>query len=68
MQARTLLVRAADGLKCPKQGSPRDYITDSALVEVPDTAHYRRLLADGSLTEAPPVKAPPAAEAGQKEA
>lgn len=54
----TILVRAADGLKCPKMGSPREYITDGALVEVPDCAHYRRLLADGSLTEAPPVAQP----------
>jgi hypothetical protein len=49
----TLKVRAATGLKCPMKGAHRSYITDSAFVEVPDNAHYRKLLLDGSLTEDP---------------
>jgi hypothetical protein len=36
------------------EGRPREYITDSAAVEVPETAYYRRLIADGSLVKAGP--------------
>ncbi len=42
-------VLAIPGAKCPKEGKPRDYITDQVPVEVPDTSYYRRLIADGSL-------------------
>lgn len=42
-------VIAKKGTKCPKEGKPRKYITDSAPVEVPGTAYYRRLIKDGSL-------------------
>jgi len=43
-------VLAAKGLKCPKEGKPREYITDSEPVDVPDdSTYYRRLIADGSL-------------------
>jgi hypothetical protein len=45
-------VLAAPGTRCPKEGKPRDYITDSTAVTVPDSAYYRRLVADGSLVEA----------------
>jgi len=45
-------VKAAPGTKCPKEGKPKEYITDSAPVDVKDSAYYRRLLADGSLVEA----------------
>ncbi|MDR3631480.1 MAG: hypothetical protein P4L42_14210 [Desulfocapsaceae bacterium] len=46
-------VKAAPGLKCPMEGRPRSYITDdSEGVDVPDTAYYRRMIADGSLEEA----------------
>jgi hypothetical protein len=44
-------VQAAPGAKCPKEGKPREYITDNMPVEVPDSAYYIRLVADGSLTE-----------------
>jgi len=36
------------------EGRPREYITDTAAAEVPDTAYYRRLLADGSLIKVGP--------------
>jgi len=36
------------------EGRPREYITDSAAVEVPDSTYYRRLIADGSLMKAAP--------------
>lgn len=43
-------VIAAKGLKCPKEGKPREYITDSEPVDVPEgSTYYRRLVNDGSL-------------------
>ena len=54
-------VIAKPGTKCPMEGQPKKYITDSRGADVPDTAYYRRLVADGSLkTEgktAPPDEA-----------
>lgn len=45
-------VKAAKGLQCPMEGKPREYITDSKAVDVPDTAYYRRMIDDGSLVPA----------------
>lgn len=45
-------VKAAQGLQCPMEDKPREYITDKAVVDVPDTPYYRRLLDDGSLVPA----------------
>ncbi|MRR15699.1 MAG: hypothetical protein EG826_04495 [Deltaproteobacteria bacterium] len=42
-------VQAVPGARCPKEGKPREYITDSKTEEVPDSVYYRRLVADGSL-------------------
>lgn len=42
-------VKAPQGLKCPMENAPRSYITDGNAVEVPETAYYIRLIADGSL-------------------
>lgn len=42
-------VIAAAGTRCPKEGKPREYITDQQPVTVPDTSYYRRMVADGSL-------------------
>ncbi len=42
-------VIAHKGTKCPKEGKPREYITDEGPTEVPDTAYYMRLVEDGSL-------------------
>jgi hypothetical protein len=47
-----LKVTAAPGTRCPMEGRPREYITDTAAVEVPESAYYRRLIADGSLVKA----------------
>lgn len=44
-------VKAAPGTKCPKEGKPRQYITDTEPVEVPASAYYRRLVAEGSLIQ-----------------
>lgn len=46
-------VQAAPGLLCPTEENPREYISDSAPVEVEASAYYLRLLSDGSLVEAP---------------
>ncbi len=47
-------VKAAPGLKCPRENDPRSYITDDAAVEVPDSTYYLRRVADGSLVAAEP--------------
>ncbi len=44
-------VTAAPGLKCPMENNPKKYIAANAAAEVPDTAYYRRLVADGSLVQ-----------------
>jgi hypothetical protein len=54
-----MLIIAAPGLKVPKETRPRDYITDAQPVEVPDTAYYRRRLADGDLRPVEPQPAEP---------
>jgi hypothetical protein len=55
-------VSAAPGLRCPMEGAPRKYITDAEAVEVPESAYYKRLEADGSL-----IIVRPAAPARKKE-
>jgi hypothetical protein len=59
-----MIVQTTPGVKCPMENNPREYITDAEPVEVPDTAYYRRLVADGSLVEIPP--APPFVKGGGK--
>jgi len=49
-------VLAAPGTKCPKEGKPREYIDDKTPQEVPDSAYYTRLKADGSLVVVPDKK------------
>lgn len=46
-------VIAAQGIQVPKEDQPRDYIGDAQVVEVPDSAYYRRRIADGDLLPAP---------------
>lgn len=48
-------VKTPPGVRCPKDGEPRSYITDAG-ADVPDTPYYRRLVADGSLLPAPAKK------------
>lgn len=43
-------VIAKQGTRCPKENKPREYITDSEPVDVPETSYYKRLVTDGSLT------------------
>lgn len=51
-------VIATPGVRVPKEGRPREYITEAQPVEVPDTAYYRRRLRDGDLIIAPDAKTP----------
>ena len=44
-----MLVQAKPGTRCPKEGKPREYISDVKAEDMPDTAYYRRLVAVGSL-------------------
>jgi hypothetical protein len=46
-------VRAASGLRVPKEGKPRQYITETDAVEVPETAYYLRAVACGDLVTEP---------------
>ena len=58
MPGKTMLVRTPPGLKCPKEGQPRSYITDDAKgVEVPETSFYHRLIAERSLIRCTPPAA-----------
>lgn len=42
-------VKAAPGIRVPKERSPREYITDDEAVEVNRSQFYLRRLADGDL-------------------
>lgn len=44
-------VKAAPGIKVPKEDKPREYITDAEVVDLPDTAYYLRRVAEGDLIE-----------------
>lgn len=44
-----MLVRAATGLKVPKEEQPRDYIEGDQPVQVPESAYYLRRVTDGDL-------------------
>jgi hypothetical protein len=44
-----MLVQSKPGARCPQEGKPRQYIDDKTPVEAPDSAYYRRLIAEGSL-------------------
>ncbi len=65
-----MLVKAAQGLKVPKEGKPREYITDDAPVEIDPTSHYYVCrLADRELIEVPAEAAgDPNAEGGSAKA
>ncbi|MCD5362799.1 DUF2635 domain-containing protein [Chromobacterium aquaticum] len=44
-------VKAAPGIKVPREDKPREFITDAATVDVPNSAYYLRIQADGDLIE-----------------
>ncbi|WP_423197449.1 DUF2635 domain-containing protein [Cupriavidus sp. H19C3] len=42
-------VKAAPGLRVPKEDDPHRYITEDEAVEVPSSAYYLRIVAEGDL-------------------
>ncbi|GHD63860.1 hypothetical protein [Jeongeupia chitinilytica] len=42
-------VKAAPGIKVPKEDKPREYITETDAVTVSDSAYYLRSVTDGDL-------------------
>jgi hypothetical protein len=52
-------VKAALGLKVPREDNPRKYITDSEPVEIEMTGYYIRRMADGDLVEVAAEQANP---------
>ena len=63
-----MLVKAAPGLKVPREDKPRTYITDAKPVEVPENTYYLRRLAEGDLVRADAAKPQQAAKTeGKKE-
>ena len=46
-------VKAAPGLKVPKEGNPREYITEEPSVEIAESTYYRRRLMAGELLADP---------------
>ncbi len=55
----SMKVIAAPGTRCPMEGKPREYVTDSEPVDVPESSYYNRLLKDGSIYRADVVLTPP---------
>ena len=52
-----IIVKAAPGVKVPKEGAPREYITEYAPQAVPGSAYYLRRLDDGDLIRVEEVQA-----------
>ena len=44
-------VRATPGLNVPMEDKPHNYINDTDVMDVPDTAYYQRRISDGDLVE-----------------
>lgn len=42
-------VIAAKEVRVPMESKPRSYIDDASPIDVPDTAYYRRRIAEGDL-------------------
>lgn len=63
----SIIVKAAPGLKVPKEGAPREYITEDAPQAVPGSAYYLRRLDDGDLIQVEDVPAPALAKATIRE-
>jgi len=68
-----MFVQAKKGVRCPKENKPREYITDREPEDVPGSAYYLRLIADGSLVEIaktsgeqPPPTLPPSGGGREK--
>lgn len=49
----SIIVKARAGVLVPIEDNPHRYVTDECAVTVPDSAYYRRRIADGDLIPAP---------------
>ena len=47
-----MFVKAAPGLKVPREDDPRQFIDETTAVEMPASHYYLRRLAEGELVEA----------------
>lgn len=54
-------VKAAPGIQVPKEDKPREFITETEAVEVPNSAYYLRIVADGDLIDVDAVASATAA-------
>ncbi|MFZ5425366.1 MAG: DUF2635 domain-containing protein [Thermodesulfobacteriota bacterium] len=61
----TITVKAAPGVRVPKEGAPRQHITEDEAQAVPASAYYLRRIADGDLVRVPEAATP--AKSGTKE-
>jgi len=64
---KTITVKAAPGVKVPKEGAPREYITEDAPEAVPGSAYYLRRLDDGDLIRVEDAPATAPAKANTRE-
>lgn len=62
-----MIVKAAPGLRVPKEAKPREYITEDTPVEVPESVYYLRRLDEGDLVLAQAEAAPAAPKNAKKE-
>ncbi|MGE4265434.1 MAG: DUF2635 domain-containing protein [Desulfovibrio sp.] len=62
-----MLVKAAPGLRVPKEDKPRQYITEDAPVNVPESVYYLRRLDEGDLVLAQAETAPAVPKNAKKE-
>ncbi|MCR9031294.1 hypothetical protein [Citrobacter amalonaticus] len=59
-------VKAAPGVKVPREGNPRRYITSEDIATVEDTAYYRRQMMAGDLVAVSDAEAKKAAKTTDK--
>lgn len=57
-------VKATPGIQVPLEDKPREYITADTPVEVPNSAYYLRIVADGDLVVVDGDKTPASKKGG----
>lgn len=60
-----ITVKAAPGIKVPREDKPTSYIDDTAPVTITPSAYYRRRIADGDLIVLEGVQPSPVTDAEQ---
>lgn len=63
-----MFVKAAPGIKVPRENDPRQYITETEPVELEMTGYYIRRMSDGDLLEASAQEVQAAREAAAERA